>query len=205
MSHPPPAGATGQQDGFLAKCWAEATPSPSGQQRGSGGSKPGNAVAAPATPDLPRPLRGNRSADSDGVYALLPRDPGGSQESPSSEIPPKVDGSWAELIAGVADESLRAGMIAWPEDARDVFLERLGIGDDNGMDTAPGSEAWNIAAAEARRVAAGIPQAVSQAIKVGTIDHVLAAFAPLGGLTFKYATAKADTSVTDDAEGTQPQ
>ncbi|MBC7771204.1 MAG: hypothetical protein H7210_01785 [Pyrinomonadaceae bacterium] len=86
-----------------------------------------------------------------------------------------------------------------------MFLERLGVAEDNGMDASPDSEGWNIAAAGARRVASGMPPVVSQRLPVGTLDQAIAAFAPYGGLTFICAAAKSGPVVPDDREGSNPQ
>lgn len=53
--------------------------------------------------------------------------------------------------------------------AADHFRERVGVAVDLHLDTEPGSEAWNIALAEARAVEVGEPP-------TGTVAQVLRAF-----------------------------
>jgi hypothetical protein len=67
----------------------------------------------------------------------------------------------------------------WPEDAQDRFLERLGVADDLGLDTAPGSDSWCTAVREARRAAADVPEHLRRTREPDLIDVVLKAFAAL--------------------------
>ncbi len=82
----------------------------------------------------------------------------------------------AEILAALAD---RVTAKTWPEAAREVFLERLGIADDLELDTSPGSPAWDVAVREAQRAAAGIPPGLTGRSS-GLIDAALAAFASVG-------------------------
>jgi hypothetical protein len=70
----------------------------------------------------------------------------------------------------------------WSDDARDHFLERLGVADELDQPTDPTSPAWETAAAEARRVQAGIPNEL-WSNEQGLIDEALSAFA---GMDFRY-------------------
>lgn len=76
---------------------------------------------------------------------------------------------------------------SWSPDARDLYLERLGIADELGLDTEHGTEAELIARREAaavdqaapscRRVLSGVPDTVPAG---GLVDNVLAAFDQVG-------------------------
>lgn len=71
----------------------------------------------------------------------------------------------------------------WDDDARHRFLERLGVADDLGLPTDPGTPARDIALREARRASAGILPDIPRSREPDLIDRALEAFADLGGLT----------------------
>ncbi|MCC6427040.1 MAG: hypothetical protein IT435_09510 [Phycisphaerales bacterium] len=64
-----------------------------------------------------------------------------------------------------------------------MYIERMAIGAEQGMDLSIGSEAERVARREARRVAARIPADFPASRDGDLIDEVLAAFAPMQ-LTF---------------------
>ena len=80
------------------------------------------------------------------------------------------------LLAGPA-------LAPWPPEAELVFLESLGTADELGMDSAPGSPAWETAAREARRTAAAIPRALWTRER-SFLDMVMETFEPLAPLRF---------------------
>lgn len=111
---------------------------------------------------------------------------------------PKSAGAVAEALIGnkaivmsALTEALARGVpLDWPDDARDHFLERLGVADDLGLTPVPGSDAWAIAVAEANRIAANVPVPEGGLNELRLIDHALSAFAPLGGLTLDRLTTR---------------
>lgn len=122
---------------------------------------------------VPGPLVDQLRGHRDGLLALLV-------------------GTQVGAIFGAADLAAlaRAGLTAadpdwrrWSEAAREAFQERLAVADDLGMDTGPGSEAEQIARRESQRIAAGFPPAWNASREPDLIDHAIAAFVPLGGLT----------------------
>lgn len=68
-----------------------------------------------------------------------------------------------------------AEWVSWGEDARDIFLERLGVGDELGMAEA---DALRLAVIEARMVQAGVPVAsrafVGHALRVFEGSRIVA-------------------------------
>lgn len=86
------------------------------------------------------------------------------------------------VMSALEDAAERELPLDWPEDARDHFLQRLGAADDPRLVSGPGSEAWEIAVAEANRIAAKVPVPEGGLTELRLIDHALSAFAPLGGL-----------------------
>ncbi|MBC7771408.1 MAG: hypothetical protein H7210_02820 [Pyrinomonadaceae bacterium] len=81
----------------------------------------------------------------------------------------------------------------WSEDARYTFLERLGVADELGMETPPGSEAWTIAARDARREQARVPRAINSQV----VDAVLDALSGMG-LTVHRLMPKCDSASTPE-------
>ena len=63
----------GQQGSFLWKCWAKATPNPSGV---ASGQQEQQARSTPATPDLPRAGRGRFYPENHSVSPFLPQGTG---------------------------------------------------------------------------------------------------------------------------------
>lgn len=83
-------------------------------------------------------------------------------------------------IAALRDAELRGVATDWPEDARRHFVNAAGTFDS--IRSNPGSRAWDIAVAEANRVAAKVPIPEGGLKELRLIDHALSAFAPMGGL-----------------------
>ncbi len=77
---------------------------------------------------------------------------------------------------------------------RFAHRERLAIAEDLGLDTSAGSEAETIALREARRAAAGVPPSLTASREPDLIDHALAAFECLGGLTYVQNDDESDAS-----------
>jgi hypothetical protein len=100
----------------------------------------------------------------------------------------------AEIMAMLAAAASEGVRLDWAQDAQDQFLERLGVGDELGMDTSPGAPAWEVAAREARRVEAGLPARFARSREPDLIDEALEAFGPLGGLTFVASLPRDDAS-----------
>jgi len=70
---------------------------------------------------------------------------------------------------------------AWPEDARNHYIERLGVAVELDMDVGPGSVAEGIARREAARVTADVPITAWPEVRdAGPIDAALSAFEGLG-------------------------
>ena len=119
-----------------------------------------------ATPAAPGPLRGGGAANASG-----------SSSDPAAPALPQA-GRGSKSPENNSTKRERPQSIS--EDERQyVFLERLGIADDLGMDTSPGSPAWQIAEREAARASACIP-ANLVGRSDGAIDAALAAFASVG-------------------------
>lgn len=85
---------------------------------------------------------------------------------------------------GAAESRWPDDAARWSTQAREIFVERLAIGDDLGTDTSAGSAAWEVAVRESRRAAAGVPSTVASPRSGDLVDTVIDAFAPLGGLRF---------------------
>jgi hypothetical protein len=120
---PPPFGNSGTKPSFLAKCWAEALPSRSGTLGELGNPRPESIpdACSPSSHSAPKPPG---SAMSPGKLASSPL---------CSRVPgqPCLSNSWGA-------------------DAEYVYWERLGIADDLGIQTSPGSEGWLVAIRESK-------------------------------------------------------
>jgi hypothetical protein len=126
-----------------------------------------DAPAGAVTPELGRRIR---QARPDLIEALM-----------GDAIEP-----WATSPVGSREA---APVTFWPPDADDWsdsvrvhFLERLGVADELDHPTDPTSPAWGVAVAEARRLQAGIPNAL-WSNELGLLDATLSAFA---GMDFRY-------------------
>lgn len=157
-----PSGSTGQQRSFLEDCRDLADPRRLGQRRVDGVNKP---------------VEGAVSGFAD------PTDPALTQSAVVNKS------------TGIADPNpplTRQPEGEKGEEAHEVYLERLAVADEQGMDTTPGAPAEVIARREADRVAAGVPFAWPVSRGPDAIDVTLKAFAPMGGLSFVRFEAKGE-------------
>lgn len=91
--------------------------------------------------------------------------------------------SEAKVMAALADAALLGIAAEWPAAARKHFLDKYAVTKDKASFDLNGP-AWRAAVLEANRIAAGVPIRRGDVPEPKCIDHALAAFAPLGGLTF---------------------
>jgi hypothetical protein len=80
-----------------------------------------------------------------------------------------------EVIAAMALDVVNE-FRGWSADAREHYLERLGVADDLGLGISVGSLAEQTAAREARRVAAGLPQSWTDTRGPSVIHAVIRTF-----------------------------
>lgn len=85
------------------------------------------------------------------------------------------------VMAALRDAEVMNVVTEWPEAARRHFANQVVVTTE-GLAVHPGTAAWDVAAREANRIAAGVPIPRRGVPKARTIDHALAAFAALGGL-----------------------
>jgi hypothetical protein len=158
-THPVPAGhpdgSTGQHGSFLDECRDLADPRRVGQRGVDGVNKPVQACQE---------------------SVVGPSDPVLARERWVNKSPLKQEQT-IPSTRELAEER--------EEDAYEVYLERLAIADDLGMDTGPGSHADITARREADRVLSGVPFFWTRSRGPDAIDITLRAFAPaFGGLKF---------------------
>lgn len=160
-----PSGSMGQQRSFLEECRDLADPRRSGQRRVNGVNKP---------PD------GETQGVADPIDPTLTQTQGVNKFAGNADPNPSLT---REPEGGRGEE------------AHEVYLERLAVADEQGMDTSPSSLAEVIARREADRVAAGVPFAWPVSRGPDAIDNTLKAFAPMGGLSFVRFETKGETLV----------
>lgn len=115
-----------------------------------------------------------------------------------------LTGNKSAVMTALTSAAAGGLSLEWTREAREIFLERLAIGADMGMDVSVGSDAWNIAVREASRVHAGIPPDVDSSRDSSLLDDVLAAFGPVGGLRFVSAERREPTATVPPSPVEEP-